>query len=137
MRQFIKYLALLSVGGGVFMLYELISRGHSHWTMFLLGGLCFIFMGLINEVLPQETPVLLQMLLGSVAVTLMEFITGYIVNIRLGWQVWDYSGIPLNFMGQICLLYSVLWFFFSGVGIVLDDWIRWRWFGEDKPQYRL
>ena len=42
-------------------------------------------------------------------ITLVELIAGFVVNILLGWGVWDYSGLPLNFMGQISALYSVLW----------------------------
>lgn len=42
-------------------------------------------------------------------VTTLEFITGCIVNIRLGWDVWDYSSIPMNLMGQICPTFSLMW----------------------------
>lgn len=46
---------------------------------------------------------------GSVVITSFELITGIIVNIRFKMGVWDYSDIPLNVMGQICVPYSVLW----------------------------
>ena len=49
-----KYLFLFNVGGLLYILIELIWRGRSHWTMFLLGGICFVFLGLINEVLPWQ-----------------------------------------------------------------------------------
>ena len=39
-----KYLFLLDVGGLLYILIELIWRGRSHWTMFLLGGICFVFL---------------------------------------------------------------------------------------------
>ena len=45
------------------------------------------------------------------AITCIELIAGIVVNIILGWNVWDYSDIPFNFKGQICLFYSLLWFF--------------------------
>lgn len=48
----------------------------------------------------------------------------------------DNNDKPLNLYGQICLENSVYWYFLSGVGIVLDDFIRWKFFGEDKPHYR-
>ena len=51
-----KYLVLMDVGGAVYVLLELAWRGRSHWTMFVLGGLCFIGLGLINEVLPWDMP---------------------------------------------------------------------------------
>ena len=59
-----KYLFLLDVGGLLYILIELIWRGRSHWTMFLLGGICFIYLGLINEVLPWSMPLWQQILIG-------------------------------------------------------------------------
>lgn len=46
-----KYLILLDVGGLLYILLELLWRGQSHWSMFVLGGVCFVALGLINEVL--------------------------------------------------------------------------------------
>ena len=117
-----KYLFLFGVGGLLYVMIELTWRGHSHWTMFILGGLCFIYLGLINEVLHWETPLWLQILIGAAGITALEFLTGCIVNLWLGWWVWDYSSMPGNLLGQICPQYVVLWFPVSLAGIVLDDW---------------
>ena len=105
--------------------------------MFVLGGLCFIYLGLINEALHWETPLWQQILIGAVGITALEFLTGCIVNLWLGWGVWDYSGIPGNLLGQICPQYFVLWLPVSLAGIVLDDWIRYRTFGEQRPRYNV
>ena len=69
--------------------------------------------------------------------TALEFITGCIVNLWLGWDVWDYSDMPGNLMGQICPQYTLLWAVLVLVAILLDDYIRWRFFGEEKPHYTL
>lgn len=104
--------------------------------MFILGGLCFVLLGLINEIIPWNMPLLLQGIMGSaIIITPLEFITGYIVNIQLGWNVWDYSSMPFNFMGQICLSFSILWIFISILAIILDDQLRYQWFKEEKPHY--
>lgn len=132
-----KYLFLGFVGGIAYMALEVVWRGYSHWTMGILGGICFICLGLINEILSWDTPLLIQMAIGCVIITMLEFITGCIVNLGLGWNVWDYSQYPLNLLGQISVRSSVLWYFLSVVGIVLDDFIRWKFFGEDKPRYKL
>ena len=132
-----KYLFLFNVGGLLYILIELIWRGRSHWTMFLLGGICFVFLGLINEVLPWQMPLWQQILIGAVGITTLEFLTGCIVNLAFGWNVWNYSGLPGNLLGQICPQYFVLWLPVVLVGIVLDDWIRYRKFGEERPHYRL
>ena len=57
--------------------------------MFLLGGICFVALGLINEVLPWDMPLWQQILTGACIVTALEFLTGCIVNLWLGWGVWD------------------------------------------------
>lgn len=132
-----KYLLLGVIGGIVYMTLEIAWRGHSHWTMFILGGICFVCLGLINEILSWNTPLLFQMAIGCVIITTLEFITGCIVNLWFGWNVWDYSQYSLNLLGQISVRSSALWYFLSAVGIVLDDFIRWKVFGEDKPRYKL
>ena len=132
-----KYLTLFDVGGLLYILLELAWRGWSHWTMFVLGGLSFIGLGLINEVLSWEMPLWRQILVGACLITVLEFLTGCVVNLWLGWGVWDYSNKPGNILGQICPQFFLLWLLVSLAGIVLDDWLRYWWFGEEWPHYRL
>ena len=137
MRTGHKHLILAIIGGLIYVLIELVWRGHSHWTMFLLGGACFLVLGLINEVIPWEMSLQLQAFMGACIVTALEFLTGCLVNLWLGWGVWDYSGLSGNILGQICPQYFLLWVPVSLVGIVLDDWLRHLLWGEERPRYRL
>lgn len=130
-----KYLALLLAGGGLYVVLELVWRGRSHWTMFLLGGICFVFLGLINEIIPWDMPLWQQTIIGACIITVLEFLTGCIVNLWLGWAVWDYSGILGNILGQICPQFFILWMPVAMAAIVLDDWLRYWWFGEERPHY--
>ena len=132
-----KYFILGIIGGAVYVLLEMLWRGYSHWTMFLLGAICFILIGLVNEVFEWDTPLILQMFCGCAIITALEFITGCIVNLWLGWDVWDYSQYKFNILGQISMCSSVGWYFLSFVGIVLDDYIRYWFFGEEKPHYKI
>lgn len=132
-----KYLVLMTTGGLLYVVLELIWRGRSHWTMFLLGGICFVALGLINEILPWSMPLWRQILTGTAIITVLEFIMGCIVNIWLGWNVWNYNGLPGNILGQICPQYCLLWLPVSLAGIVLDDWLRYWWWGEEKPKYKI
>ena len=137
MNKLLKYYTLGTLGGLIYVFIELMWRGYSHWSMFLLGGICFIALGLINEVIPWEMPLTVQMFIGCTIITVLEFITGCIVNLWLGWDVWDYSDLPYNLLGQISVTSSIGWYFLSAVGIVFDDWLRYIFFGEEKPRYTI
>ena len=131
----LRPLVLIGIGGLLYVLIELAFRGRSHWTMFIVGGLCFWLIGLINEVIPWEMSFWKQCIIGAVIVTAVEFLAGCIINLGLGWNVWDYSNMPFNVFGQICLPFSMLWILISAVAIVLDDYLRYWIYGEEKPHY--
>ena len=137
MRQYLKLLFLFAVGGLLYNVLELAWRGWSHWTMFFLGGACFVLMGLINEVLPWAMPIWQQTAIGACIITALEFATGCIVNLWLGWGVWDYSEMPGNILGQICPQYFGLWLLVALGVIILDDCLRYWWFGEEQPHYNV
>ena len=118
-----KNIIIFLIFGISYYLLEILWRGYSHWTMIIVGGLCGLLIGLINEITPKMNTVL-QMLLGSITVTIIEFVTGYIINIKLDLNVWDYSNLKFNILGQVSLLFSTLWFFLSYIVIKLDDCIR-------------
>ncbi len=106
--RFIKKIVFFILGGVSYQLIELLWRGFTHPSMFVAGGLCFVAIDIIYKWVGKKSLVLAAVLCG-IAITTIEFIIGSVVNIGLGLRVWDYSGVPLNFMGQICLLYSVIW----------------------------
>ena len=116
-----KYLFLFCVGAGLYISIELLYRGYSHWTMGVLGGISFVSIGLINEILSWKTPLLIQCLIGGCLITFYEFITGIILNIWLHLGIWDYSHMPFNILGQICLPFTLIWCILSLVAIILDD----------------
>lgn len=136
MKHFVKYIILLMVGGLAYYCIELLARGFSHWTMFLVGGICFILIGIINEITPKM-PMIQQMVLSAVIITAIEFISGCILNLWLGLEIWDYSENFGNILGQICPRHTIYWFLLSSVGIVVDDYIRYFLFGEEKPKYTI
>jgi len=137
MKQVRKYLFLLVIGGNLYYILEVIWRGYSHFSMFLLGGLCFILIGLINEShATSNLPLIMQQAIAAIIITLLEFVFGLIFNIYLGLGIWDYSSLRFNYMGQICLTFSILWFFLSLPAIMLDDYLRYWIFDEEKPKYR-
>lgn len=124
------------LGGMAYMTLELLWRGWSHGSMFLLGGVCFLLIGNIHGLFP-EMPLIFQSVMGAVVVTVLEFISGVVLNLWLGLRVWDYSYAPFSFMGQVCLGYSFLWFWVSLGAIFLTDGLRRGLFGERRQGYRF
>ena len=101
-----KYAVLIFGGGWAYLTMELLFRGRSDPSMFLAGGLCFVLVGHLQRVEPR-LPLPLRAAAGAAIVTMVELAFGMVVN--RDYAVWDYRGVPLNFMGQICLRFSVLW----------------------------
>ena len=137
MGRVLKTTTLWLWGGFLYYLIEVLWRGYSHPSMFVVGGICFLFIGGINNVLPWELGFLWQALIGAAVITVVEFVSGCILNLWLDLDVWDYSNLPLNLLGQICLPFCVLWILISAFGIWLDDWLRYKLFGGEKPHYKI
>lgn len=137
MLLWIKHLILATIGGFIYTCIELLFRQRTHWSMFLVGGILFLLVGLINEFYTWETPLWKQGLIASGIITVVEYVAGLLFNIWLKMDVWDYSGQFCNLQGQICLLFSFLWVWVGLFAIFLDDTIRWLLFKEEKPHYKI
>ena len=55
---------------------------------------------------------------GFVVGSVLEYVCSWAQEALLGSRSWDYSGMPLNLNGRICLLYSVFW------GVLGVLWIK-------------
>lgn len=133
-----KYVILGLLGTVIYLVIELMFRGYTSWLSGLQGFICFLFIGGINERLSWETPFYWQMLIGGVFVTIIEVITGLIFNVGFGMEIWNYSNLPFSFcLNQGNLIFSFFWTLLSGVGIILDDYVRYWFFKEEKPRYKF
>ena len=133
----LEYMTLFLMGGFIYYGIEILWRGHSHSSMFIVGGICLILIGLINEIFPWDMLFWFQMIIGDIIVLTIEFISGCYLNIYLGLGVWDYSNLPFNLMGQICLPFALLFLPVIAFAIVFDDWIKYILFHGSKPHYRF
>lgn len=106
-----KNALLFYLGGMCYCGLELLWRGRTHGSMFLLGGACFLILGRVGVL---RMNIVSRAVLGGLLITLGELAVGLLVNRRF--QVWDYRGMPLNFCGQICLMYTLFWMLLSPVG---------------------
>ncbi len=104
-----RYVFVFLLGAVIYNLVEVIFRGYTHWSMSVAGGSVLLIFYLLSDWLAALHPVIGGMI-GALVITCIELIVGVIFNILLRQDVWDYSNMPLNFLGQICLPFSAVWF---------------------------
>ena len=102
---------LTVIGGLGYNLIELIWRRRTHWSMFLVGGVCFQLIGQVGRRVKAPLPI--KCGLCALGITAVELVSGCILNLGLKLNVWDYSRMKYNIKGQVCLLYSVFWLLLS------------------------
>lgn len=134
---------LWSWGGTVYFLLEVAFKtltGHPErisWTMLVVAILLTIPVERAGEQLPWAVPLWLQALCCAALVTAVELAAGCVINLWLGWDVWDYTAMPGNLWGQICPQYSAIWWVLCLVFIPMFDWLRWAVEGGVRPRYTI
>ena len=113
-----KNTVLFYLGGMGYVGLELLWRRRSHSSMFVLGGACFLALGALRR-LAFSLPPLLRAVAGAGLITALELAAGLLVNRQYG--VWDYSQLPYNYRGQICLPFTLLWVPVAGFAMWLYD----------------
>ena len=90
---------------------------------FLNGPICPIYgFGLIGVVLllrPVEDNLILLYIGSFLLTSLIELVTGFLLEKCFHAKWWDYSGMPLNIGGYVCLLFSLVW------GVACMAIVRW------------
>lgn len=151
MKTFLKNFMLFCVG---FTLYQSMEgvwktfpptqafEGAESFTMGILGGCALLLIGQLNKKFTFNMPIWLQAIIGGLGITFVEFFVGLFMNKwlcpLLGKPlIWDYSCLPGNFMGQICPQFTCMWILLSFVCVFVDDFLRWKVYGEEEPHYCL
>lgn len=101
---------LFLTGSCAYPTLEMAWRGHTHYSMALAGGVCLCLIDHICCGILEGRSLFTRCLAGSGLITGVELAAGILVNQVMGLKVWDYSHMPMNIMGQVCLPYSALWF---------------------------
>lgn len=92
---------------------------------FLNGPICPIYgVGVVAVVVllePYENNLFILYVASIIVVTALEWVTGFILEKLFHSKWWDYSNMPLNLNGYVCLLFSLIW----GVACVaIVKWIH-------------
>lgn len=109
MNERILEIIVFILGGYAYAMLEILFRGYTHWTMVLTGGACILTIFMLTDWI-LDVPLIIGAMACSIIITFYEFCVGIIVNLKLGWQVWDYSSMPGNILGQICPTFTTIWF---------------------------
>ena len=107
-RKAKKYSLLFILGAIGYAAIETIWRGHTHWSMMIAGGLCFGLFSVVADRMNGKS-ILVKAVVCAVGVTAIEFVFGVVFNLWFKMDVWDYSNMPLNLLGQICPIFSLIW----------------------------
>ena len=133
-----KILLWMCIGGIFYYAIEGIWRMLTksippHPAIMIVGGLCFVLVGAINQH-PKfyQASMASQAVIGAFIVLAVEFISGCILNLWLGLGIWDYSNLPFNIMGQVCLFYGILWALLMPLAIWLEDRLNMMKFAWDR-----
>jgi len=108
MKRLFTDICIFSFGYSAYSLIELAWRRYTHFTMGIAGGLCFVILYHIYKKY-KKMPLIKKCLLGSAVITAVEYLFGCFLNLYLKLNIWDYSSLPLNLSGQVCLIYSLFW----------------------------
>ncbi len=106
------WIAAALAGAILYPLIEILWRGSTHITMALAGAVCAALIWILSDRLGRGA-LALRILVSAALITLVELLFGVVCNLLLGLSVWDYSAMPMNFLGQICLPYFLIWIFLS------------------------
>lgn len=137
MKRLMEYGFLWLLGGSIYYAFEMIFRGFSHWTMFVLGGICMVFFAFQGRSSNFQEALWKQVIRCTIFVTACEFVTGIIVNKWFDLGVWDYSDQPFHLFGQICLPFAIIFSALCLSGILLSGYLLHWLFGEEKPRYHV
>ena len=124
MKKFIGKLGLFLSCGFIYCMIEILFRGWSHWSMFVLTGFLGVFcVDSINNTLSFDCDYIVQILISTILCTIGEGISGIILNVWLQLNVWDYSKMAFGtfFFGQCNILFCFAWALIISVVIFYCD----------------
>ncbi len=124
--SFILYFLIYAILGWLcevlfawFKHHQWINRG------FLIGPWCPIYgIGVVLLIVGLDflKSNLVLLFLGSVLLTtIIEGLTGWILETLFHQRWWDYSKMPFNIHGYVCLLFSLIW---GVAGVVMVDGVQ-------------
>ena len=121
---FLEPLLFISFGGLMYYGIEIFFRGYSHFSMFLCGGIVFYCISLFNRKYSNSLHLITRMIISTFIITIIELFFGLYFNLYLHNDIWNYSDQYFHYKGQICLTFSIIWFFLSFAVLAIEKLMR-------------
>lgn len=140
-KHIIRKIVLFLLCSVIYCGIEIVYRGWTHWSMALLSGILGVLcIDTPNNIFGYDLDYSLQVLASTIICTIGEGITGLVVNVKMGLNVWDYSTLPFTFFwGQCNLFFVFAWALIIGLfGIFFCD-AYWYYICKDneQPYYKI
>lgn len=94
---------------------RLVNRGVLHGPLCPVYGFGALLVVFLLE--PFSGSVIVLFLAGMALTTALEYVTAWLLETAFSTRWWDYSELPFNFRGRVCLLNSVLFGLMSLIGV--------------------
>lgn len=134
MKELWKYPILFFLTGMCYSQLELLARGFTYLPMTFIGGAAVTLVGALTRRRDASTLKMWQVCaLGMLLILDVEYISGWICNLRLHMGLWSYDGDFGNLNGQICLRNALVWFMLVPLAVWINQALRWKLFGEPRP----
>lgn len=90
-----------------------INRGFLNGPLIPIYG--FAALSILLATIPMKESLILIFIMGALAATVMELVTGSLMERIFRVKYWDYSHLPLNYRGYISLFTSLFWGFLATI----------------------
>ncbi len=90
---------------------EFVNRGFLHGPLIPIYG--FAAVSILLVTIPVREHTLAVYIMGALTATAFELVTGSTMERIFHVKYWDYSMLPCNYHGHICLFVSLFWGFFA------------------------
>jgi hypothetical protein len=107
----------------------------SIWMGFTGGALLLLLSFVMKIPKIKELSVFFKSLIGMFCITGLELVSGIILNLWCKFGIWNYGG--LNFLGQIDVPHSIIWFFATPAVIWLGNLFLFYFYREGDGPYSL
>ncbi len=122
-KKTLYFIPFVIAGGSAYVLIEILFRGYSHISMFVLGGICLTLVDIADRAF-YRLGTLPKAVICGLIISIAELIAGIVLNLYMELYVWDYSNMRFNLLGQICPQFSVMWILLSIPALYLARAVR-------------